>query len=239
LRALGIPVIAERPGVGDVLLDHPAIGLPGLAADGVTHDNDVVVEIGVRFTAAGSPESNDMQLVLATLFDPELTRAFLPEPMAMYSVGPALYRPRSTGRLTLATPDPTHQPVLELNYLADPFDLARMVEALRLARDLCRSPDLAELTGPLLVDDATLDDDHAIAEHLRSEVTTTYHPAGTAPMGLVDDDRSVVDSHGRVHGIEGLRVVDASIMPTSVRCNTNITCIMLAERIASWMRDGD
>jgi choline dehydrogenase len=180
-----------------------------------------------------------MQLYLATLFDPELTRAVLPEPMPMFSVGPALVRPRSNGRLTIATPDPTHQPVLELNFLADPFDLARMVEALRLGRDLCRSPDLAELIGQLPVGDETLDDDHAIEQFLRSEVTTTYHPAGTAPMGSVNDERSVVDSHGRVHGIEGLRVVDASIMPTSVRCNTNITCVMLAERIACWMSDGD
>jgi hypothetical protein len=121
----------------------------------------------------------------------------------------------------------------------DPSDLARMVEALRLGRDLCRSPELAALVGPLLVDEAILDDDHAITELLRSQVTTTYHPAGTAPMGSIDDERAVVDAHGRVHGIEDLRVVDASIMPTSVRCNTHLTCVMLAERIASWMRDGD
>jgi choline dehydrogenase len=173
------------------------------------------------------------------LFDPELTRTFLPEPMPMFSVGPALVRPRSTGRLTITTLDPTCQPILALNYLGDPFDLARMAEALRLGRDLCRSGELAGLAGPLLIDDATLDDDHAIAELLRSQVTTTYHPAGTAPMGSVGDDRSVVDGHGRLHGIEHLRVVDASIMPTSVRCNTNLTCIMLAERIASWMSYGD
>jgi choline dehydrogenase-like flavoprotein len=239
LRALGIPVIAERPGVGDVLLDHPAVGLPGLAAGGVAHDHQVVTEVGVRYTAAGSPESNDMQLYLATLFDPELTRAVLTEPMPMFSVGPALVRPRSTGRLTITTPDPTRQPRLELNYLANPSDLARMVEALRLGRDLCRLPELAALVGSLLVDDATLDDDHAITEFIRSQVTTTYHPAGTAPMGSIDDERAVVDAHGRVHGIEDLRVVDASIMPTSVRCNTHLTCVMLAERIASWMRDGD
>ena len=238
LRALGIPVTADRRGVGDVLLDHPAIGIPGLAADGVRHDNRVVTEIGVRYTAAGSPESNDMQLYLATLFDPTLTRTSGPEPKPMFSIGPALVRPRSSGRLSIVTPDPTRQPVLELNYLADPFDLARIVDALRLARDLARSPHLAGLAGPLLVDDTILDDDHEIAEFVRSQVATTYHPAGTAPMGSIDDERSVVDAHGRVHGIDGLRAVDASIMPTSIRCNTHLTCVMVAERIASWMTDG-
>jgi choline dehydrogenase-like flavoprotein len=88
---------------------------------------------------------------------------------------------------------------------------------------------------PLLIDDAIVDDDKAITEMLRSQVTTTYHPAGPAPMGPADDDGAVVDGHGRVHGISGLRVVDASIMPNNVRCNPNLTCMMLAERIAHWM----
>ena len=85
------------------------------------------------------------------------------------------------------------------------------------------------------MDDATLDDDQALDSLIREQVTTTFHPAGTAPMGLGDDERAVVDAHGRVHGINGLRVVDASIMPTSVRSNTNLTVIMMAERVASWM----
>ena len=91
----------------------------------------------------------------------------------------------------------------------------------------------------ILVDDDTLDDDTALAAVLRSQVTTTYHPAGTAPMGPDGDGRAVVDGHGRVYGVDGLRVVDASIMPTSVRNNTNLTCVMLAERIAGWMAAGD
>jgi choline dehydrogenase len=239
LRALGIAVAVDRPGVGAVMLDHPAIGLPGLPSSGASHDLDVVTEVGMRYTAAGSSEPNDMQLYFATLLAPELTRGRLPEPRPLFTVGPALVRPYSTGRLTIATADPTHQPVLELNYLADSFDLTRMIEGLRLGRDLCRSPELTGLVDTLLIDDATLEDDDALADMVRSRVTTTFHPAGTAPMGSAADDRSVVDSHGRVHGVDRLRVVDASIMPTSVRCNTNITCVMLAERIASWMTDGD
>jgi choline dehydrogenase len=124
---------------------------------------------------------------------------------------------------------------VELNYLADPLDVARLIGAVRLARDLCRSPELADMIGPPLVDDTILDDDKAVTEMMRSHVTTTYHPAGTAATGPADDDGAVVDGHGRVHGLGGLRVVDASIKSSNVRCNPNLTYMLLAERIARWM----
>jgi choline dehydrogenase len=235
LRRLGIAVVVDRPGVGAVLLDHPSAGLPGLPAPGVVHDNDVVTEIGVRYSTAGPAEANDMQLCLATMFDPDQMRGFMPDPEPMFMVGAVLMRPKSTGRLTIATTDPTAQPTLSLNYLSDPSDLARMIAGWRLGRDLCRCGELAPLVGSLLIDDRVLDDDEALGAVLRAQITTTYHPAGTAPMGPVSDDRSVVDARGGVHGVDGLRLVDASILPTSVRSNTNLTCVMVAERMASWM----
>ena len=222
-----------------MLIDHPSAGLPGLPVAGLSHDDDVVTEVGLRYTAAGSPDPNDMQLCLATMFDPEQMRGFMPDPVAMFMVGAVLMRPRSTGRLTITSTDPMVPPRLELGYLTDPFDVARMIEAWRLGAELCRRPELAHLVSSLLIDDATLAEDDALEVVLRSQVTTTYHPAGTAPMGPDGDGRAVVDGHGRVYGIDGLRVVDASIMPTSVRNNTNLTCVMLAERIAGWMAAGD
>ena len=238
LASLGVRVVAPLP-VGEVLLDHPSAGLPGVPVVGLTHDDDVVTEVGLRYTAAGSPDPNDMQLCLATMFDPEQMRGFMPDPVAMFMVGAVLMRPRSTGRLTITSTDPAVPPRLELGYLAEPFDVARMIEAWRLGAELCRRPELAHLVSSLLIDDATLAEDDALEVVLRSQVTTTYHPAGTAPMGPDGDGRAVVDGHGRVYGIDGLRVVDASIMPTSVRNNTNLTCVMLAERIAGWMAAGD
>jgi choline dehydrogenase-like flavoprotein len=235
LQALGIPVVVDRPGVGARLLDHPAVGIPAVAADGVPHDTSVVTQAGLRYTAPGSFDCDDIQVVAATLFDPAFTRSLLGQEMRLFAIGSALVRPRSTGRLTITTPDPAAQPVVELNYLADAADVARLIDALRLTRDLCRSPQLVDVIGPPLIDDAVLDDDAAVTAMLRAQVTTTYHPAGTAPMGPANDDNAVVDGHGRVHGVEGLRVADASIMPTSVRCNTNLTCLMLAERIAPWI----
>jgi choline dehydrogenase len=236
LRALGVPVVLDRPGVGAVLLDHPSAGLPGVPAAGVRHDDEVVTEIGVRYSAGGDDGANDMQLCLATMFDPEQMRGFMPDPQPMFMVGVVLMRPRSRGRLTITTTDPSVQPELQLNYLSDPADLARMAAGWRLGRELCRRRELEPMVGSLLIDDAVLDDDGAVAAVLHSQITTTYHPAGTAPMGTAGDVRSVVDAQGRVHGIVGLRVVDASILPTSVRSNTNLTCVMVAERMASWMR---
>jgi choline dehydrogenase len=234
LHELAVPCRADLP-VGRVLCDHPSAGLPGLPVQGLTHDLRVVTEIGVRYRSERSIEDNDMQLCLATMFDPEQMRGFMPDPVAMFMVGAVLMRPRSTGRLTIQSTDAFAAPRIELNYLADPHDTARLVEAWRLGRDLCRTEPLESLVECLLVDDATLDDDGALGALIRDQVTTTFHPAGTAPMGPAGDDRAVVDAHGRVHGVDGLRVVDASIMPTSVRSNTNLTVIAMAERIASWM----
>ena len=225
---------ADLP-VGAVLLDHPSAGLPGLPVSGIAHDLSIVTEIGVRYRSSGSTEDNDVQLCLATMFDPEQMRGFMPDPVAMFMVGAVLMRPHSTGRLSLASTDPFVAPRIDLNYLDDPRDSARMIEAWRIGRDLRRTEPFTSLVECLLVDDATLDDDQALDSLIREQVTTTFHPAGTAPMGLGDDERAVVDAHGRVHGINGLRVVDASIMPTSVRSNTNLTVIMMAERVASWM----
>jgi choline dehydrogenase len=234
LQGLDISTIADLP-VGAVLLDHPSAGLPGLPAEGISHDNDVVTEIGVRYRSEHSLEDNDMQLCLATLFDPDQMRGFMPDPVAMFMVGAVLMRPRSVGRLTITTADPSAPPDIHLNYLDDPSDMARMIEGWRLGRDLCARVEMKAVVGGLLIDEATLDDDAKLGAIIRDQITTTYHPAGTAPMGAAGDERAVVDAQGRVHGIEGLRVVDASIMPTSVRSNTNLTCVMMAERMAAWM----
>lgn len=239
LRAVGIAVVADRPGVGAVLLDHPSAGLPAIPATGVAHDPDVVTEIGLRYTTPGSVDTNDMQLCFTTLLDLEQMRGFMPDPMPMLMVGAVLMRPKSAGSLTLVDADPTVAPRLWLNYLDDPDDVARMLGAWRFGRDLLRGPDLAPLVDSILLPDDVIDDDAALTAVLREQIATTYHPAGTAPMGRIDDDRAVVDAHARVHGIAGLRVVDASIMPTSVRSNTNLTCMMLAERVARWMAQED
>ena len=94
---------------------------------------------------------------------------------------------------------------------------------------------IAGLAGQI-VDRATMDSDAALADFIRSNCTTICHPVGTTKMGLANDPMAVVDQYCCVRGVEGLRVVDASVMPNIVRANTNLTCIMIAERVADWMR---
>jgi len=89
--------------------------------------------------------------------------------------------------------------------------------------------------GQQTLDQATLDSDAAIADFIRNNCGTIYHPVGTVKMGPANDPMAVVDQYCCVRGIEGLRVVDASVMPNIVRANTNLTCIMIAERVADWM----
>ena len=90
-----------------------------------------------------------------------------------------------------------------------------------------------------LLDQATIDDDDALDQYIWGTAAQIFHPVGTAKMGPASDPEAVVDAHGRVHGIDGLRVVDASIMPNIVRANTNLTCIMMGERVADWIKAGE
>jgi choline dehydrogenase len=233
LARLGIAPVMVSP-VGQALLDHPLASLPGALAPGIDHDTNVL-EMALRFTTPSSNAANDMQLYPATIFDPQ---AFGMTGDPIFLMPAVLMLPDSVGRLTVTSTDPTVQPHLDLNYFAEPSDRVRMMEALRLARELCRSPQLQDLVATLFVDDATIDDDQAFAALLDERVETCFHPSGTAPMGPADDVRAVVDEHGRVHGVDGLRVVDASIMPTIVRNNINLTCIMMGERVADWIRAG-
>jgi choline dehydrogenase len=151
----------------------------------------------------------------------------------------ALLLPVSMGELRLLSPDPQVQPSLDYNYLADPFDRRRLRAGVRLALTLAEHDSLKELIGPLLepaaadvASDATLD------AWLLRQVTTYSHISGTCKMGPGTDPMAVVDQYGKVHGLEGLRLVDASIMPNLVRAPINPTVVMMGERLAALMRQG-
>jgi choline dehydrogenase len=197
------------------------------------------VQIGIRYTASGSDEFNDMQMYMvgqADLTELPALMEIIGAPMVM-SVSPVLQRPHSRGQLVLESADPTVQPRVELRYMDDPEDMRRMVDGLRFAWRLATSPPLAALTERIaLLTEEVMASDEALEGYLRMTAGTLYHPVGTAHMGPAEDETAVVDQYCRVHGVENLRVVDASVMPNIVRCNTNLTCIMIGERVADWMR---
>jgi choline dehydrogenase len=239
LRALGISVLVDRPGVGANLIDHPLTNVMYVPKPGVYSPEMPFIQVFIRYTAAGSAERNDMQLYITNGLDctaipglEEVTGAPI-----VFTLSPSLQRPRSRGKLALASADPHVQPTLTLNYLADLEDMRRMVEGVRLAWEIGKTPAISAFAERLVIlTDEMIASDAAVEGYLRETVGTIFHPVSTARMGPDGDPGAVVDQRCRVRGVEGLRVVDASIMPNIVRANTNLTCIMIGERAADWMR---
>jgi choline dehydrogenase len=251
LERHGIGPLIDSPGVGANLIDHLSAGVIAAMAneaagrsDGTDHTRISVV---LRYTASGSPEFNDMQIYFSPIIDWALMPGLAPPgtpPVLSVFVSPQ--QPRSRGRIGLRSADPHDQPVIELNYLSDPDDMRRTMEGMRLIwRMMHHSALAAAWAEPLLsgaqqlFDQAVVDSDTALADLIRNNCSTLWHPVGTARMGPEGDRGAVVDQYCRVRGIRGLRVVDASVMPNIVRANTNLTCIMIGERVADWMRNSD
>jgi choline dehydrogenase-like flavoprotein len=245
LAAVGIKTVAELPGMGLNLSDHPTAGSIYLSAGsdsllGAMTDQNLVrfadgegpltsniIEAGGFVHTREDLDAPDVQLqFLAALFTGE---GLVPVRDHGVSIGATLLKPRSRGRVALASPDPTAKPLIVHNYYADPDDLRSQIAGVRLTMQIARSEPLASrLRGPRIVPDS--DSDADIEALIRAHAQTTYHPVGTCRMGI--DELAVVDPQLRVHGLEGLRVVDASVMPTVPRGNTNAPVIALAEKAA-------
>jgi choline dehydrogenase len=240
LEAHGIALRHELPGVGENLIDHFSSGVQAVPVAGVEHDPAVVTEIGLRYTADGSNLFNDMQLAVSTIFDNDQVRGLSEHPRGVpsFGVGAVLQRTKSRGRLTLRSTNPAEQPQLDMRYASDPEDMRRLVDGLRLSWRIMHSPELAPYVGEVLAPSAeVVESDEKLAEYIRATTSTTWHVVGTCRMGAESDPMAVVDQHGRVRGLEGLRVADASIMPDIVSCNTNLTSIMIGERVAEWLKN--
>jgi choline dehydrogenase-like flavoprotein len=150
-----------------------------------------------------------------------------------YSCHVCLLRPKSIGTVSLVSADPAAAPRIDPKYFDHPDDLDAMVDGFKLARKIMDAPALAGVrSGELYT--AGVHSDDEIREELRNRADTIYHPVGTCRMG--NDPMAVVDSRLRVHGIEGLRVVDASIMPTMPSANLNASVLMIAEKAADMIR---
>lgn len=240
LRTLGVAVVQDLPGVGQNLRDHP-YALMLVRETGQAPDvRQTAVQLILRYTAEGSPMRNDMQIGPIAL-----DRAYLPDTVPLprdalcFGLYAALHNAVSAGALTLTSPDPHVQPAIDYRYLSDPWDLERMRQGVRLAVRLAQHPAFTDLSSARMSPtDADLASDAALDAWLLQNVGAGYHSAGTCKMGPASDPMAVVDQFCHVRGLEGLRVVDASVMPDVIRANTNTTVMMIAERVADWIKAG-
>lgn len=153
------------------------------------------------------------------------------------TLGPVLLQPRSRGRISLASADPDAKPRIEPRYLTDPEgqDIATMVAGVKMSRAILARPQLATFGTEPVEPGPGVETDEQLATFVREQAETLYHPVGTCRMG--DDENAVVDARLRVRGVERLRVVDCSIMPTIIRGHTNAPAMMIGERAADLIRE--
>ena len=151
-----------------------------------------------------------------------------------FTLGVILLRPASRGRLQLRSADPLAAPIIRPNYFAEAQDLQTMVAGIKAARQIAQSTPLTLYRGVETVPGPAVTDDAAIGDEIRRRFQSLYHPVGTCKMG--SDPLAVVDSHLRVHGVDGLRVVDASIMPTLIGGHTHAPTVMIAEKAVDLLR---
>jgi choline dehydrogenase-like flavoprotein len=258
LQAMGIPVLHDAPEVGANLADHLDItvqaALKGREAIGIA---PTFLPRAIRASWAylrrgrGEFTSNIAESGGFAASDPSRDRpnlqfhfipAFLHDHGRRLSLGYGLtlhvcdVLPKSRGRISLASPDPMAPPRIQANYLGHADDLPVLMNGLKMARAITRAPALAQFIRQETLPGAAVETDAQLEADIRARAETIYHPVGTCRMGL--DPASVTDPEGRVRGVEGLRVVDASLMPSIIAGNTNAPTMMIAENIARMMLAG-
>lgn len=280
LRALGIEIVADLPGVGRNLQNHPLLFLAAHLRRGARQPKSIRPHpmTCVRYTS-GIPSAPASDMYIAA--HSKTSWSALGAQIANFNA--TIFKPASRGRVTLVSPDPARQPRIEFNFVGEEIDLLRLMDGFRRIVALAHSEPVRQLwttvfpvrftdkirqfnaltptnairakfiaatldAVPVMTDFvfgrltgrridlyALVEDEAALADYVRENVAGTFHVSGTARMGRANDPNAVVDNLGRVHGVAGLHVVDASIMPAVPRGNTNIPTIMLAEKIAAEM----
>jgi choline dehydrogenase len=249
LRPLGIRVVHDLKGVGRNLQDHPAMTVKQLCTQPIslltqTRPITSALQVARYFVTGGGPAAyhgGEAQMLVKT-------RPDIVAPDLQYFMTNILYtnngrtiidkhgfmtyftlqRPGSRGTVMIASADPAAAPAIDLNYFDDLSDIATLREGIRISRELFAQPAFDPYRGAEYQPGAAAQSDAELDAYIRSEVTSNYHLSGTCKMG--NDSMAVVDHTLRLHGLEGLRVIDASVMPRIVSGNTNAPTIMIAEK---------
>ena len=234
LSALGVKPVVDLPGVGKHLQDHLVVDMLWFttARYGIPPADSARVQVALRYTASGSPFEDDMQITPRT--HPPQPRSGGGERFSVVSLVPTIERPVGSGEVRLRSGDPDVVPHIDFRFLDEAEDLRRLHEGARMCLELAGDGAfgslLADRLAPAADEIASRSD---FEQWLRRSVRTSHHHCGSCKMGPGSDPTAVVDQSGRVHGVEHLRVVDASIFPEVVRANTAATTMAVAERMAA------
>ena len=253
LKDHGISIIADMPGVGQNLNDHPDFVLKYkclepvsiwpqtrlvgrtfagirwlLRRDGICASNQFEAVACVR--SAAGVEYPDIQLTISPAAVDDQTWTPLPEHAFQIHVG--LMRNFSRGNITLRDSDPASAPRILANYMKDPRDRDLLLKGIRIVREIANQPAFKPFCGEEIYPGVAAQTDNELNVCLDEKLNTQWHLSGTARMGDSNNREAVVDPHGKVHGLSKLRIVDASIMPAATNGNTNSPTIMIAEKLS-------
>ncbi|MBY0558784.1 GMC family oxidoreductase N-terminal domain-containing protein [Hyphomicrobium sp.] len=260
LQKHGIATVQDLPGVGANLQDHLQLrtvyrinGAKTLNTLASSLWGKATIGLEYALTRTGPMSMAPSQLGIFTRSDPSQTHAnieFHVQPLSLEAFGQPLHsfsavtasvcglNPTSRGTVTIASPRSQDAPSIMTNYLSTEEDRKVAADAIRVARRIASQPALTRFAPEEVKPGKAFDTDEALAKIAGDIGTTIFHPVGTAKMGRSDDPLAVVDSHLRVRGVKGLRVVDASVMPTIISGNTNSPTLMIAEKAARWIAAG-
>ncbi len=241
LRAAGVDVVHNLPGVGQNLMDHPEGLVLWAATEPIPEvgasDWDAI--ISMRLDSAAAAPDILCHIPLMTLADNSERLGFV-TPQYSLSLTPNVAKPRSRGRVWIDSPDPAAQPLIDYGYFTDPdgYDEQTLVAGVRMARRVAATHPMARWIAREVFPGPDVQSDEDISALARAAHHTVYHVSGTCRIGAPDDPGAVVDPQLRVRGIGGLRVADASVFPVITTVNTVVTVLMVGERAADLIRAG-
>jgi choline dehydrogenase len=230
LARLGIHETLAREGVGQNLMDHPAIGPTLVPKEGVADWDQPVIQTTLYVTTTASNDRNDLQLEPLSFMHIRADRLVM-------GLAACVFKSYSRGRLEFESADVDAKPRVYMDYFSDERDLVKLTDGLHRAMEIVNTRAVRDvIEGVRRPTDAELADSAGLETWIRRNGATGAHPACTAKMGPADDPMAVCDERGFVHGVRGLRIADAALMPVVPRVNTNIPTIMIGERIGEWAR---
>lgn len=235
LRGLGIAVTRHLPGVGENLLDHPRVSpdrpVPRLVRPEYVPRSRSFIPVLAKARSRHASDEIDLHIYIGQDFSEEHGAWFL-------WITASLQDARSRGRVRLTSRGPLAPLDIDHAYLSDSADLEALCDGVDLAERIVASGSLQAVLEPAAEIAPPWGDENGLPDWVRSHVATTYHPSSTCRMGPASNPMSVVDHEGRVYGVDGLRVVDASIFPTGPRANLHFTVVAVAEKLAEQVLGG-